>query len=700
MTRHYLIRPLFARKTNIPTSFVGIVLQETKRAVYIYGYGKMDPEGSCCVCGRKLTHPGSILVGIGPECLGNWGARDIKLEHLTEDDKKQLESLIRSKKVDQWIPKSIIKQITETREIIVPPENHKMFPTINSIVQKVEELVNKAALQAKIWKGVIAIKFPYDIDTLRRIKSIDKRVYHGDDKIKYWTCPISVKNIVQLRQWGFSTDLTDLFQFVKEEDYLEQIERMLEGLPAKELVLPEIDFKKIGLKRELFPFQEQGVRFLEAKDGRALVGDEMGLGKTIQALAYLQLHPELRPAIIVCPASLKLNWAKEIRLTLSSKKGVAILEGKKDIPTGWLKSVNRDIIIVNYDILIGWLKEIRSINPKIVIADEAHYFKANSAKRTKAMKDLIKVVSHFIALSGTPIMSRPMEIYNAWVMIDPVNCPNFYEFAQKYCGAKHNGFGWEYVGASNTEELHKLLTSTVMIRRKKTDVLKDLPDKIYSSIPMKLDNQKEYNLADSDFIGYVKKTKGKEAAERASNAEVIAQIEALKQIAVRGKLNAVIEWVHDFLESGEKLVLFGVHKFVIDKLINEFRGVAVKIDGSTSNIDKQKAVEAFQQDDNVRLLIGNIKAAGIGHTLTAASNVAFIEYPWTPGEMKQAEDRCHRIGQKNCVNIHLLVAYHTIEGEIVELLDSKTQILDAVLDGEVTEMESLLSSIIKLTLKK
>jgi SWI/SNF-related matrix-associated actin-dependent regulator 1 of chromatin subfamily A len=134
--------------------------------------------------------------------------------------------------------------------------------------------------------------------------------------------------------------------------------------------------------------------------------------------------------------------------------------------------------------------------------------------------------------------------------------------------------------------------------------------------------------------------------------------------------------------------------------MEEFKGIAVKIDGSVTVDERNKAVEAFQQDERIRLFVGNIKAAGVGLTLTAASNVAFIEYPWTPGELKQAEDRCHRIGQKNSVNIHHLVAYHTIEGEIVDLLDKKTKVLDAVLDGHETQEESLLSSLIKSTLKK
>lgn len=699
-TQHYLVRPLFARENDIPTSFVGVVLAESKKALFIHGHGKMDPLGSCACCGRTLTHPGSILIGIGPECLNNWGARDHKLDNMTEEDKAYLRSIVETRKVDQWFPKSIFKQIMETDAVVIPPADHRM-------ISKVEEKTQEATaneigkistlpaskpepvMQARIWKGLITIQFPFNQDTLNKVKSLDGRRYIPDGK--YWTCPIKIESITALEGWGFVLD-----EEMKTTLLSKQTKDTEKKMDAHARAL-SIDFDNLGLKKTLFPFQKEGVVFMEEKGGRALIGDEMGLGKTIQALAYLQLHPEMRPAVIVCPASLKLNWAKEIRSTLTEANHVTILEGKSAGPFVFIE----DIIIINYDILESWLVEIQKINPKIVIADEAHYFKSNKAIRTKSMKLLVKGVPHFLALTGTPIMNRPIEIYNAVCMVDHTAVPSFWNFAKRYCGATHNGFGWSFSGATHTDELHELLTKSVMIRRKKADVLKDLPDKVYSSIPMELDNQKEYDAAERDFVEFVRGTKGDEAAEKASNAQVITQIEGLKQLAVKGKLNGVIEWVHNFLESSdEKLVLFAVHKFVIDRLMDEFRSIAVKIDGSVSSEDRNKAVEAFQTNDSVRLFVGNIKAAGVGLTLTAASNEAFIEYPWTPGEMRQAEDRCHRIGQKNSVNVHLLIAYHTIEGEIVELLDKKTEVLDAVLDGVETQQESLLSSLIKSTLKK
>jgi SWI/SNF-related matrix-associated actin-dependent regulator 1 of chromatin subfamily A len=277
--------------------------------------------------------------------------------------------------------------------------------------------------------------------------------------------------------------------------------------------------------------------------------------------------------------------------------------------------------------------------------------------------------------------------------------PNEWVYYQRYCKAHHNGYGWDFSGADHTEELHKLLVDSIMLRRLKKDVLKDLPDKVRSFIPIELTNTKEYFEAESNFVAYIRRIKGREAAIKASAAEALASIEGLKQLAVTGKLNGVINWIKNFLEVDGKLVVFATHKFVIDKLMEEFKDIAVKVDGSVTGSERQSAVDQFQTQEHIRLFVGNIKAAGVGLTLTAASNVAFIELPWTPGDLVQAEDRCHRIGQKYSVNIHYLLALRTIEERIVKILDSKRKVLDAVLDGIKTDDESLLTALINEYLK-
>lgn len=689
----FLISAGFARNENLPVSFTAVKLFETAAAYYVYGHGEMDPTGRCARCGRELTHPGSILIGIGPECLNDWGARDYALNNLSEADIAYLRALVRDRKVDTWIPRAVVKREREedSSSKITVPTDHKMLQRRNGNGAK-----ETVAREAKLDGGrVLRITFPFSQKDLNLVKSIPGRRFMNEGpkpSQKYWTAPLSVDAIEVLSEGGFKIDPSL-------KDFLNQ---------AKVNIAELAPIPVPGLRLKLFPFQELGVSFIEAKNGRALIGDEMGLGKTVQALAYLQLHPELRPVIIVVPASLKLNWAKEAEAWMTDPR-VEVLSGTKPYAT------HGDLLIINYDILQHWTDYLLSLSPKVLVTDECHYYKnlkagkkkvkdaktgrtvSTSMKvaRTEAVLKMGKKIDHVIALSGTPIVNRPREFFNAINLIDPTIVPSFWKFAMRYCGAKHTGFGWDMNGASNKTELHEKLTSTIMLRRLKKDVLKDLPDKTRSFVPLELDNQKEYRTAEHSFTKWVRDTKGAEAAAKAGNAEALAKIEALKQLAVKGKMKAAIEWVRDFIDSGEKLVLFSVHRTVIDQIMKEFDHVAVKVDGSVKNEDRQAAVERFQSDESVRLFIGNIKAAGVGLTLTAASSVAFLELPWTPGELTQAEDRCHRIGQKNAVNIYYLLATRTIDEEIAELLDAKRVILDAVLDGAETKDIALLSTLIE-----
>lgn len=531
-----------------------------------------------------------------------------------------------------------------------------------------QEKVKQMNIVKKVDDRTIEIRYKFDPEILQLVKTLPGRRFHPDKK--YWTATITADSIKKLKDAGFVID-------AELEKLPHQAEEMEKGIEVP------------GLKKQLFPFQKQGVAFIEKRDGRALVADEMGLGKTIQAAAWLQLHPEKRPAIILCPASLKLNWAKEIKDTLSTKDKVQILQGTKPYP------IIGSIIIINYDILNSWVETLQAINPQVLVIDEMHLIKNSSAIRTKATKKLAKGIPHIIALTGTPIVNRPVEGFNIFQILDRNLFPNFWTYVHQYCGARHNGFGWDFSGATNKEELHRILTSTIMIRRRKSDVLKDLPEKLYSFVPMELGNKKEYSTAELEFIEYLRGVKGKEAAEKAKKAEHLVKIEALKQLAVKGKLKQAINWIKDFIEDGSKLVVFAVHKEVIDQLMKEFKEIAVKIDGSTPTPERHKAVEAFQSDPNIKLFIGNIQAAGVGLTLTAASAVAFLELPWTPGELQQAEDRCHRIGQKNSVNIYYLLAENSVEYKLAKLLDKKKEVLSAVIDGKPVEEKSLISELIE-----
>jgi SWI/SNF-related matrix-associated actin-dependent regulator of chromatin subfamily A-like protein 1 len=664
----YQLKAGFATHNNLLIYFSAKVLAETERAVYLYGHGTGETVrlGVCCKCGRTLTHPVSVELGIGPECGGHYWNWDY-IGGYTPENIERLRGALVDIVIDSWVPKSQIVNRLETNDIVEVPTNHPMLSF------KLNKNTKMIAALAENQRGepVMRLKFPFSYETLDVIKALPGRTFHKEEKV--WSVPITEKAVQDLVRWGFELD--------------DKLVKFLESKKTRTQTISEIKVIP-GLSGELFPFQKIGVAFIENQLGRALIADEMGLGKTIQALAWLQLHPEKRPAIIVVPASLKLNWKKEAIRWMTNPK-VEVLSGTQP----W--STTGDLLIINYDILWDWVTELKQRNPVVLITDECHYYKSNQAKRTKAIKSIGKGIDHVIALSGTPIVNRPIEAYNALRLIDPNLFPDPWKFARQYCNLRNNGFGWDFSGASNTQELHEVLTKTVMIRRLKSDVMKDLPAKIHSFVPIELDNQTEYDEAENGFIEYIRKMKGQDAAMRASNAEALASIEVLKQVAVRGKLNEAMDWIENFIEVDGKLVVFAVHKFVIDALMERFSKIAVKIDGSVSNNDRQSAVDAFQSNDGVRLFVGNIRAAGLGITLTASSNVVFLELPWTPGELVQAEDRCHRIGQKDSVTIHYLLATGTIEERIASLIDKKRQVLDSVLDGIETESESLLAQLMK-----
>lgn len=531
----------------------------------------------------------------------------------------------------------------------------------------------RQAKLAKFPDGTYTIKlqFPFSPDDVANVKTLQGRKWYPDGR--FWTAYPTIPNLDALKSWDFVID-KKLVKFIDGNN----------RYPA----LPPIE----GLKKKLFPYQHKGVEFLQARNGRGLIGDEMGLGKTVQAIAWMHLNPKISPVVIVVPASIKLNWAREIReWTDTIPSNIMVLNGTTPYPLA------ADIIIINYDILSAWLTALLEYKPMAVIGDEIQLVKNNKAKRTKAMKKLAKHVPHFVALSGTPIVNRPIEFFNAIQMVDKNVMPNWQLFTKKYCAPKHNGFGWNYNGASNTEELHEILTSTIMIRRTKKEVLPELPDKIRSFFPLEMDEAlaEEYDQAEINFLAWIRDKHGADAAEKASAAAALTEIETLKQIAVRSKLDHAMEWTENFLDSGQKLVVFAVHKFVIDAFMQKFGKLAVKIDGSVSGTNRQLAVDKFQNDAKTRLFVGNIKAAGVGITLTAASNVAYMELPWSPGDLSQSEDRCHRIGQHDSVNIYYLLAEYTIEEKIAALLDEKRKVLDAVLDGKQTEDDGLIMELIE-----
>jgi len=554
----------------------------------------------------------------------------------------------------------------------------------------------------------IQLKFPMEnSNVLSKISAIP----HAEMGWDAWEIPCNRNNIEILKRLDFelSTSLKDWNETIQ---------------PAKSVHIPE---NKNGLV--LRDYQKQGVAFIEEKDGRALVADDMGLGKTIQALAWLQIHPAKRPVLIICPSILKENWKRETEKWVTNTH-IEILNGQKAkaIPK------SKNIIIVNYDILAYWITEIKKLDIQVIIADEAHAIKNNDAKRTKAFKKLSLHCPHVIGLTGTPIENRPEEIYNIVTTINANVFSNYYSFIVRYCGAKKNGFAgtWKTNGVTNVQELYSVLRRTVMIRRKKEDVLKELPPKQIVKIPIQIDNEYEYRHAEDEFIAFLRqkykhitdeveeelKSFAKrnkievgnsldvdevtmlveEKIGKVANAPVLVQMEALKQLATKGKMNSIIEWIEEFLESGEKLVVFATHTKFIDQLIKQFPN-GMKIDGSVSLPNRQKVIDEFQGNPKRNLIVAHILAGGVGITLTAASNVAIIEFPWSPSKVNQAIDRVHRISQLKQVTAWFLTSVNTIEEKIADLLKVKENMISQILDGKEVEDKSIVVEILKTYMK-
>lgn len=451
-----------------------------------------------------------------------------------------------------------------------------------------------------------------------------------------------------------------------------------DSAPAATTPFSPTELDHFGNGRKPMPYQKTGLSFLESMGGNGFIADEPGLGKTMQALSYLALHPDMRPAVVVCPASLKLNWQREAEMWLETGEHIEVINGGK------IKALSGNIVIINYDILSKQLPVLTGYAPQVLIFDESHSIKNPKSVRSKAATKLARHVPHKILLTGTPVLNRPSELWNQLSILDPktYSKSKFFKWHRRYCDAKQLHFGektvWDFSGASHLDELAESLKG-IMIRRTKAEVLPELPDKTRQTLIVPIDNRSEYNHAEKDFLSWIKEQKGQVAAERASSVEQLSMVEALRQIAIQGKMKSAFTWICDFLETGEKLVVFATHRATVDALMTEFSKVAVRLDGGMCAEEKQLSVDRFQEDDEIRLFVGNIQAAGVGITLTAASNILFVEMGWTPSLHEQAEDRTHRIGQKNAVNIYYMIAEDTIDEKIVNMLEAKGGITSAAI---------------------
>ena len=426
-----------------------------------------------------------------------------------------------------------------------------------------------------------------------------------------------------------------------------------------------------------YPYQLEIVNRICRFNGRALVSLDMGCGKTLVALLYAK-RIGARPVVVVCPASVKWHWQREAAKHVGMR--AEVLEGMSPDRNGGL-SPRAPIIVLNYDILGPWLPHLRELNPQLVVIDESQALQDLRTQRTKNTRELCQGVPNVLALSGTPIINRPKEIWPTLNILRSDLYPSFWKFGFKFCAPKRTFWGWDFRGASNLDELRKGLKRFVMIRKRKEEVLKDLPKFRRIVVPMEIRNRPKYDQAQDDFLGWLAKYDPAKL-NSAMRAKRLVQLGYLKRLAARLKMRNVLEWVDDFLaDTDDKLVVFAVHRKIIKRLRDRYAGMAVVVDGSVTGRTRQLAIDQFQKFKKKRMLIGQGKAAGTGIGLTAATATAFVELAWNPGTHTQAEARTLRIGQDRPVTYWYLVARDTIEEKLLKISQDKQKVLTAAMDG-------------------
>lgn len=436
----------------------------------------------------------------------------------------------------------------------------------------------------------------------------------------------------------------------------------------------------------LQPFQWAGVRYcLDVR--RTFLADEQGLGKTVESLATLEAD-DAYPAVVVCPASLKLNWQRETNRWLPHRT-VTVVQPGVTVPE------EADITIVNYELVGRHYETLGRRALRALVVDESHYVKNPRAKRTQVVRKLSTTVPRdglVLALSGTPVLNHPEELISQLRMLGRME-----DFGT---GAS---FKREFQGAYSEDRLHWHLRRKCFVRRLKSEVLPQLPAKRQVVVPVSLDNESEYRLAEKDIIAWLREQPlelGELDAKiaRTLRAQRLAQLTALQRVAARGKLHAALTWIHDFLAAEEPLVVFARHVDVQEAILERFPD-ALHLFGRDSTEARDAAVTAFQDPEGPMLIVCATRVASQGITLTRASNVCFIEQEWTPALHDQAEDRCHRIGQTDSVTAWYLLAANTIDETMATILARKRGIIDAVTDGKAREDDETVVQAVLRTLR-
>jgi len=453
------------------------------------------------------------------------------------------------------------------------------------------------------------------------------------------------------------------------------------------------------------PYQKAGIEFI-SKRIHVLLADDPGLGKTIQVIGAINYLQNIKKILIVCPASLKINWKRECESWLVNPRKIQLLYSLpaklKDYKEhGYHFNPTSDIFIINYDILKNFKDEIKKTKWDLLVLDEAHYVKNRKAIRSKIAFSI--KAKKKIFLTGTPIENRPMDVFPLLKSLDPVNWKNYFDFGMRYCNGNQTNFGWDFNGACRLDELQYKLRSSIMIRRKKIDVLKDLPPKFRQVIELPsigLEKLIEKEISSKEKIKLVSSSvKNAETGSLSDTNEGFAdriselsgdsknydfsEIARARYDVAIAKIPLVVEHLKNCFNDSpkHKIVLFGFHRDVISKLQEEcVEYNPVILVGGMNDADKQFSIDTFNKEDSCRLFIGNIRAAGVGITLVSSHHVIFAELDWNPAVITQCEDRVHRIGQKENVLVQHLVLENSMDAKMIKTIIDKQKIADSLLD--------------------
>ena len=446
-----------------------------------------------------------------------------------------------------------------------------------------------------------------------------------------------------------------------------------------------VDYSKYSHRPPL-EHQKEAIEKL-AGSKRFILADDMGLGKTTSTI-IAALETGAKKILIVCPASLKINWQREIENY--SDRSVYISEGKNF-------SIEHDFVIVNYDILKNFydLKDkdnslITQGNFDLIILDEAHYVSNGQAARTKLVNSFSKKCERVWLLTGTPMTNRPMNYFNLLSLVESPVSQNWMAYAIRYCQGYQFMAGtrkiWNVTGASNLEELRDR-TSRQVLRRLKTEVL-DLPEKIITPVYLRLKSKLYEGLMGEYYDWY-----NKNPDESSSLTVQFSKLMKVRQVIAEEKIKDTIELAENILEQDKKVIIFTNFTETLNRIADHFGKQAVRLDGSTSKPQRQYAVDQFQDNEKIKVFVGNVKAAGVGITLTAAEAVIINDLSFVPGDLAQAEDRAYRYGQKNSVSVYYPIFDNSIEGIIYDMVNRKKQNIGTVMGDDLEEKGDFISNI-------